>query len=67
MTQHLLSVCFCSPVQPPPHAKREDVIDALFCFRFKDRITVWKRQDAYNEAQKACATLFFECANGGTV
>ena len=58
MTQRSLSVYFCSPVQPSPRAKRKDVIDVLLYFRFKDRITGWKRQEAYNEAQKACATLF---------
>ena len=58
MTQRSLSVYFCSPVQPSPLAKRKDVIDALLYFRFKDRITGRKRQEAYNEAQKACVTLF---------
>ena len=58
MTQRSLSVYFRSPVQPSPCAKRKDVIDALLYFRFKDRITGRERQEAYNEAQKACATLF---------
>ena len=58
MIQRSLSVYFCFPVQPSPHAKRKDVIDALLYFRFKDRITGRKRREAYNEAQKACATLF---------
>ena len=46
MPQCLLSVYFSSPVPPLPHAKREDVIDALLYFRFKDRITGHKRQKA---------------------
>ena len=58
MTQRSLSVYFRSPLQPSPRAKRKDVIDALLYFRLKDRITGRKRQEAYNEAQKACATLF---------
>ena len=58
MSQCSLSSFFSSPVQPPPRAKREDVINALLYFRFKDRITGRKRQEAYNDAQKACATLF---------
>ena len=58
LPQRLLSVYFSSPVQLSPRAKREDVIDTLLQFRFKDRITGRKRQEAYNEAQKACATLF---------
>ena len=58
MTQRSLSVYFCSPVQPSPRAKHKDIIDALLYFRFKGRITGRKRQEAYNEAQKACATLF---------
>ena len=58
MPQRSLSVYFSSPVQPSPRAKREDVIDALLYFRFTDRTTSRKRQEAYNEAQKACATLF---------
>ena len=58
MTQHSLSAYFRSPVQLPPSAKREDVIDALLYFRFKHGITGWKRQAAYNEARKAHATLF---------
>ena len=57
MPQRSLPVYFSSPVQLSPRAKREDVIDALLYFRFKDRITSRKRQEAYNEAQKACATL----------
>ena len=58
MPQRLLSVYFSSPVSPLPRAKREDVIDALLYFRFKDRITGHKRQKAHNEAQKACTRLF---------
>ena len=58
LPQHSLSVYFSSPVPPLPRAKREDVIDALLYFRFNDRITGHKGQKAYNEAQKACATLF---------
>ena len=58
MPQRSLSVYFSSPVPPLPHTKHEDVIDALLYFTFKDRITDHKRQKAYNEAQKACATLF---------
>ena len=58
MPQRSLSVYFSFPVQPSPRAKREDVIDALLYFRFKDRITGRKRQEAYNKAQKACAILF---------
>ena len=56
--QRSMSVYFSPPVPPLPRAKREDVIDALLYFRFKDRITGHTRQKAYNEAQKACATLF---------
>ena len=44
MPQRSLLVYFTSPVPPLPHAKREDVIDALLYFRFKDRITGHKRQ-----------------------
>ena len=58
MSPRSLSSFFSSPVQPPPRAKREDLINAVLYFRFKDRITGRKRQEAYNEAQKACATLF---------
>ena len=42
---------------PRSHRCHEGVIDALLYFRCKDRITGHKRQKAYNEAQKACATL----------
>ena len=38
MPQGSLSVYFSSPVPLLPCAKREDVIDALLYFRFKDRI-----------------------------
>ena len=58
MPQCSLSVYFSSRVQPSPGAKHEDVIDTLLYFRFKDRITGPKRQEAYSEAQKPCATLF---------
>ena len=57
MSQRSLSSFFSFPVQPPPRAKREDVINALLYYRFKDRITGRKQQEAYNDAQKACATL----------
>ena len=46
MPQHWLSMYFSSPVPLLPRAKREGVIDALFYFRFKDRITGHKRQKA---------------------
>ena len=36
MPQRSLSVYFSSPVPRLPRAKREDVIDALLYFRFKD-------------------------------
>ena len=58
MPQRLLSVYFSFPVQPSPRAKREEIIDALLHFRFTDRTTSRKRQEAYNEAQKACTTSF---------
>ena len=50
MPQRSLSVYFSSPFQPSPRTKREDVIDALLYFTFKDRTD--------NEAQKVCATIF---------
>ena len=70
MPQRSLSVYFSFPVQLTPCTKREDVIDALLCLRFKDRSTSRKRQEAYNKAQKACATFFLayqwaHCANLG--
>ena len=46
MAQCSLLVYFSSPVPPLPRAKREDVIDALLYFRFKDRITGHKGQKA---------------------
>ena len=58
MPQRSLSVDFSSPVQQSPRAKREDEIDVLLCFQFADRTASEKGQEAYNEAQKACATLF---------
>ena len=54
MTQCLLSTCFRSPVQLPPHVKREHVIDALLYFRFKDRLTRQKRQ----QHTTACKSVF---------
>ena len=44
MPQRSLLVYLGSPVPLLPRAKREDVIDALLYFRFKDRITGHKRQ-----------------------
>ena len=46
MPQRSLSMYFSSPVPPLPRAKRENVIDALLYFRFKDRITGHKRKKA---------------------
>ena len=54
MTQRSLSVYFRSPVQPSPRAKRKDVIDTLLYFRFKDRITGRKRQQAYKRHAPHC-------------
>ena len=62
-----LAAYFGSPVQPPPRVKCKDVIDALLRFPFTDRITKWKRQEAYNDVQKACFTLFKRTNNSGTV
>ena len=58
MSQRSISAFFGSPVQPCPRAKRNDVITAILYFRFQDRWTGKKRQEAYNAAQKACSTLF---------
>ena len=65
MPQRSLSVYFSSPVPPLPRAKREDVIDALLYFRFKDRITSHKRQKAYNT--KGMCHTFFKRTNGHAV
>ena len=46
MPQRSLLVYFSSPFPPLPLAKREDVVDALLYFRFKDRIPGHKRQKA---------------------
>ena len=46
MPQRSLLVYFSSPVPQLPGAKREDVIDTLLYFRFKDRITGHKGQKA---------------------
>ena len=45
------------PVKPCPCAKRNDVVNTILYFRFQDRWTGKKRQEAYNVAQKACSTL----------
>ena len=41
-----------------PRLLYEDVINAILYFRFQDRWTRKKRQEAHNVAQKACSTLF---------
>ena len=53
-------------VQPPPCMNSKDVIGALLYFQFKDRLTRWKRQEAY-DVQKACHRLFWGCTNGNAV
>ena len=58
MSQRPISAFFSTPVQPCPGAKRDDVVNAILYFRFQDRWTGKKRQEAYNVAQKACSTLF---------
>ena len=46
MKQRSLSMyCFRSPVQLPPYAKCEDIINTLLYFWFKGRVTGRKRQD----------------------
>ena len=46
MPQRSLLLYFSSPVPPLPRTKREEVIDALLYFRFKDKVTSHKRQKA---------------------
>ena len=58
MSQRPISAFFGITVQPCPRVKRDDVVNAILCFRFQDRWTGKKRQEAYNVAQKACSTLF---------
>ena len=58
MFQCPISTFFSTPVQPCPSTKCDDVIDANVYFRFQDRWTGKKRQEAYNVAQKAGSTLF---------
>ena len=55
MSQRPISAFFSTPVQPCPGAKRDDVVNAILYFRFQDRWTGKKRQEAYNVAQKACS------------
>ena len=58
MYQRPISAFFSTPVQPCPRAKCDDVVSVILYFRFEDRWTGKKRQEAYNVAQKACSTLF---------
>ena len=58
MSQRLISAFFGSPVEPYPRVKCDDVVNAIFYFRFQDGWTGKKRQEAYNVAHKACSTLF---------
>ena len=57
MSQRPISAFFGTPVQPCPRVKRDNVVNAILYFRFQDRWTGKKRQEAYNVAQKACSTL----------
>ena len=48
-----LIICvFRSPVQPLPCMKGKDIVDALLCLRFKDKLTGRKLQEAYNMHKK---------------
>ena len=58
MSQRPISAFFGTPVQPCPRVKRDDIVNRNLYFRFQDRWTGMKRQEAYNVAQKACSTLF---------
>ena len=58
MSQRPISAFFSTPVQPCPRVKCDDVVNAILYFRFQDRWTGKKRQEAHNVAQKACSTLF---------
>ena len=58
MSQRPISAFFSTSVQPCPRVKRDDVVNTILYFRFQDRWTGKKRQEAYNVAQKACSTLF---------
>ena len=62
MSQRPISAFFGTPVQPCPRVKRNDVVNVILYFRFQDRWTGKKRQEAYNVAQKACSTLFLNTA-----
>ena len=57
MTQCSVFEYFRSLIWLPPCAKSEDVINILLSFRVNDGPTRQKRQEAYNDAQKACSTL----------
>ena len=57
MSQHPISAFFSTPVQPCPRAKHDDDVNTILYFRFQDRWTGKKRQEAYNVVQKACSTL----------
>ena len=58
MSQRPISVFFSTPVHLCTRVKRDDVVNAILYFRFQDRWTRKKKQEAYNVAQKACSTLF---------
>ena len=58
MSQRPICAFFSTPVQQCPRAKCDDVVNTILYFRFQDRWTGKKRQEAYNVAQKACSTLF---------
>ena len=57
MTQRLFSAfLLLGPTTAP--REREEAINVLFYVWQKDRLTGRKTQDAYNDVQKACSTLF---------
>ena len=58
VSQCSLAAYFGSLVQLLPRVKCKEEIAALLYFRLEDRLTRRKRQEAYNDVQKACYTLF---------
>ena len=54
----MLKAFFSSPVKPQQHAKREDVINTILYFCFKDTLKGVRRQQAHNHPQEAISKLF---------
>ena len=67
MTHCSFSAYLCSPVQPPPHVKREDVIDVLLFFEGKRKAHQMEETRSIQRCARSIFHAVVERTNGNAV